>query len=41
MMRNFKGFVYFFQSGTGHSGGYFVECFFVTGEFIVAKGFVN
>lgn len=32
MMRNFKGFIYYFESGTQHSGGYFVECFFVTGE---------
>ena len=40
-MRNFKGFVYFFQSGTQHSDGYFVQCFFVTGEFVIARVFVN
>ncbi len=41
MMRNFKGFVYFFQSGTLHSDGYFVQCFFITGECVLKKGFVN
>ena len=40
-MRNFKGFVYFFQSGTRLSDGYFVQCFFVRGECVVERGFVN
>jgi hypothetical protein len=29
-MRNFKGFIYFFQSGAAHSDAYFIECVFVS-----------
>ena len=41
IMRNFKGFVYFFQSGTQHSDGYFVECLFITGKMHYNMRMVN
>ena len=31
-MRSINGFVYFFQSSTEHMDGYFIQCYFITGE---------
>jgi len=40
-MNSIRGFLYFFQSNSQHIDGYFVQCFFVSGEMKNSMRLVN